>query len=79
MLDVVGVVVKSLIADRWLQGSPLGAKAGDAFDIVHSHFPVLKCWMWAFETFQHAMEREFSLRNFLGSNRLQAVTSCWRL
>ena len=79
MLDVVGVVVKSLIADRWLQGSPLGPKARDAFDLIHRHLQVLKCWMRAFETFQYPMEREFGCLKFLRSNRFQAVTSSWRL
>ena len=78
MFEVIGVVINPLGGDGWLQGSPLGPKAGDAFDLIHRHLQVLKCRMRAFETFQYPMEREFGCRKLLGSNRLQAVTSSWR-
>ena len=79
MLEVVGVVVKPLVDDRWLQGSPLSPKARDTSDLVQRHLQILKSRVRTFETFQYPMKREFRLLKFLRSNRLQAVTSCWRL
>ena len=80
MLEVVGVVVEPLVDDRWVQQvSLLSRKARDTSYFVHRHLQILESTVRSFEAFQYPMEREFRLLKFLRSNRLQAITSCWRL